>query len=384
MTNTTATATHKATVTSYSTIAKAVNAQVSKSVVEGKQAKIRFSAVSVFHEENCRDVFDSVGAKHVAAGLESLKNGKPLKNLTLTAIEFNDGTKGLKVIDGFHTHQITVQFIAYLKEQGIKQQKVGNTVYTDSIDTTYLAVDLLELDEYQQDLYKLQTQNNRKNDPIELIMFINRMMKQHNKTIPEIAKEIGKPESSIKNLMVLLNADEALIELVKSGAIKASRAATLMRLYMQQQGIDGRRKSVDLSLMDFSAVTTLAQREVNLYEAGTTVSTIAADTQPAPTAPTEPRTFAPNSIVTNDMPVTPSQSEAPRSRTRNALKPRQLKPSEITNIEQILILLADRENEISGDSVTMQLHVALLEQIQNAAAKIKEKNEYNKELLAVE
>lgn len=365
--------------TSYTAIAKAINAKVSKSVREGKQVKIMFSQVSIYHNENCRDVFDEKGQEHVALGLEALKNGKALKNLTLTAIEFEDGTKGVKVVDGFHTHEITKRYIAHLKEQGIKEQKVGNTVYTGSEDTTFIAVDILDLDDYQQDLYKLNSQRGRKNDPIELVMFIDRMMKEHNKTIPEIAQEIGKPQSSIKNLMVLLNADDELIALIREGKIKASRAAAIMRMFMKENGIDGRKKGVDLSTVDFSPVTALVVREINIYEASETLLSTTAKTEPAAS---EEAPLTANSIVSNMMPITPSEAtEAPRKRTRNTTKPQQLKPSEVTNIEQIITLLADRVSTVDGDSATINIHTALLEKIQESANKIKEKNEFNTELL---
>lgn len=356
----TATKVHSSASTSYSTIAKAVNAQVAKSVVEGKQVKIRFSLINIYHAENCRDVFDAKGQLHVAAGLKALKNNQPLKNLTVTAIKFEDGTKGVKVVDGFHTFEIMRQFVNYLKSENIEKVKIGNVTFTNSMDTTFLPVDILELNAYQQDLYKLSSQRNRKNDPIELITFIDRMMTEHNKTLAEIATEINKPQSTLKNLLILLNADQELIDLVKSGEIKASRAATLMRSTLKQKGIDGRRKDVDLKKVDFSAVTKLAQKEIELYNSN-------------------------NQAALADNGSTDIKTDAPRPRnvTRQSLKATTLKPSEITNIENLITLLAGRETTIEGDTATLTMHTAILEEIQLAAQKIKEKNEYNNNLLSV-
>lgn len=360
---TTVAKTHKPAASSYSAISKAVNSQVAKSVIEGKQAKVRFSQVSVFHGENCRNVFDDAGKKHVKAALDSLKNNKPLKSLTLTAIEFDDGTKGVKVIDGFHSHEATKQFISYLKDNDIEKVKIGNTTYTNSEESTFLPVDILELDTYQQDIYKLSSQQSRKNDPIELITFIDRMMKEHNKTLPEIAKEINKPESTIKNLLILLNADNELITLIKNGEIKASRAAALMRITLKQNGIDGRKKNVDLKKVDFSQATKLAQKEISIYN-GNTQDETPVNTQ------TELTSGTVNTVKSKPV-------------TRQNLKPKTLSPTAVKNLEDLINLLAEREAVIDGDIATINIHTSILAEIKSASSKIHEKNEHNNNLLDV-
>ncbi|WP_318515520.1 hypothetical protein [Photobacterium leiognathi] len=389
-----------------------------KELTQHKGKKVIYGNIHCFHEENVRDARDELGQQKTQEFFERLVAGSSIPNLTLVPCII-DGKPASKVLDGFHRHITIGMFIQYLADNGISEKTIGDVTYTNDPQTTKLPVNFENISPYEQNVFKVLSQNGRKLSDLELVTFVNNTMDTYGVSLSAVAKDICMNVSTIKNLLLLKHCPEEIKEFIANDSIKGSRVVSIMRYVFRNHDVDLRKKNqtIPQEVLDYithlvttevsinnqsddkpeqsaasdksngdpsGTINTNTSSDANIVAPDSTDTAISSDTNIVASNSTDTAISSDTNIVTSDpaKPAKPAKSSKAKEvgKKKTQLKLQTLSPKKLTNLAQLLEELNRRDVEVDEDTGTTTLKVndALLVQISNYSKELEEIVTHNK------